>query len=308
MTFVPVTEIESATGLSKEVIRKWESRYGFPSPDRDGNGERLYPLEQVDRLRLMRRLLDTGQRPGKLVSLSQTELESLVGQASEELLQHLAPTDRDEDFLAGCISLLKGQEMAALSQLLEARLDQEGLESFCRLSMPLLLQRVGEAWLGREIRIYEEHLFSQTLTDLLARILLKSKEAWGGHPRLLLATPPGEMHVLGLTLARVLLSLWGADCVMLGAQAPAPEIVDACQALDIHGVALSFSLFYPLRNAQHFLTDLREALPPEVALWAGGMGVARLERRPQGVDLLPSFDQAYAALQTLRSNVAKRAG
>ena len=60
-----IAAVERDTGLSKDVLRMWERRYGFPVPDRDGNGERSYPAEQVERLRLIKRLMDAGHRPGK---------------------------------------------------------------------------------------------------------------------------------------------------------------------------------------------------------------------------------------------------
>ncbi|NBW47360.1 MAG: MerR family transcriptional regulator, partial [Betaproteobacteria bacterium] len=58
-----IASVERDTGLSKDTLRVWERRYGFPQPTRDALGERAYPLEQVERLRLVKRLLDAGHRP-----------------------------------------------------------------------------------------------------------------------------------------------------------------------------------------------------------------------------------------------------
>ncbi|MCK7493491.1 MAG: MerR family transcriptional regulator [Comamonadaceae bacterium] len=35
--------MERDTGLSKDTLRVWERRYGFPLPGRDALGERTYP-------------------------------------------------------------------------------------------------------------------------------------------------------------------------------------------------------------------------------------------------------------------------
>ena len=59
-----IASVERDTGLSKDTLRVWERRYGFPAPGRDARGERLYPLDQVDKLRTLKRLLDLGHRPG----------------------------------------------------------------------------------------------------------------------------------------------------------------------------------------------------------------------------------------------------
>ncbi|PTT81921.1 hypothetical protein DBR42_17435, partial [Pelomonas sp. HMWF004] len=55
---VGIAAVERDTGISKETLRVWERRYGFPAPWRDAAGERLYAPEQVQRLRLIKRLLD----------------------------------------------------------------------------------------------------------------------------------------------------------------------------------------------------------------------------------------------------------
>src|SRR5512147_2478499 len=75
-TDVNIAGAERATGLSKDTLRVWERRYGFPTPHRDAAGERLYPLAQIERLRLLKRLVDAGERPGRLMALAQEELEA----------------------------------------------------------------------------------------------------------------------------------------------------------------------------------------------------------------------------------------
>ena len=51
-----IANVERETGLSKDLLRMWERRYGFPAPTRDANGDRIYPADQVDRLRRIKRL------------------------------------------------------------------------------------------------------------------------------------------------------------------------------------------------------------------------------------------------------------
>ena len=68
-----IAAVERDTGISKDTLRVWERRYGFPSPLRDATGERVYPAAQVQRLRMLKRLLDTGHRPGRVVPLRSDE-------------------------------------------------------------------------------------------------------------------------------------------------------------------------------------------------------------------------------------------
>jgi DNA-binding transcriptional MerR regulator/methylmalonyl-CoA mutase cobalamin-binding subunit len=287
MQFVPVTEIEGATGLSKEVIRKWELRYGFPQPLRDGNGERVYPLDQVERLRLIRRLLDSGMRPSKVVELDKPALETLVAGAS------LAGPVNFTSFQQELFAALKRHDPVQISRLLHVEMQAQGLENFARKIIPQLNILVGEAWLKGELQIFEEHLYAQAVSDFLQTVL----PTIGSGPKILLTTMPGEIHVLGLQLAKLVLTLHGANCLLLGAQTPIPEIIKASRAMQVDVVGLSFSIAQPVRNVARFLGDLRAGLDSAVPIWAGGMGTARLPRRIPGVLAVQGFDQVVEVLE-----------
>ncbi len=71
---VSIAAVERDTGVAKDTLRAWERRYGFPRPLRDAFGERVYPAEQVEHLRLVKRLMDQSQRPGALLRQPIAEL------------------------------------------------------------------------------------------------------------------------------------------------------------------------------------------------------------------------------------------
>ena len=73
-----ISDVERDTGVAKETLRVWERRYDFPQPQRDPFGERVYPNDQVMKLRLIKRLIDLGYRPGKVIPLPSEELNALA--------------------------------------------------------------------------------------------------------------------------------------------------------------------------------------------------------------------------------------
>ena len=75
----PIGDSERDTGIGRDMLRVWERRYGFPDPLRNTKGERVYPERQLRRLQRIRRLLDRGMRPGKLLPLSEDALDGLRG-------------------------------------------------------------------------------------------------------------------------------------------------------------------------------------------------------------------------------------
>ena len=91
-----IAAVERETGLGKDTLRVWERRYGFPQPDRDDKGERLYPTEQVDKLRLIRCLLDRGMRLGRTVELGTSLRQSLLRQGLQRFVSEtVAPLNEE---------------------------------------------------------------------------------------------------------------------------------------------------------------------------------------------------------------------
>ena len=78
VTGIGIGAIAQEIGLTKDTLRVWERRYGFPQPRRSPGGERLYPQEQVTKLRLVKRLLDAGHRPSKVLGQSIDLLQQLA--------------------------------------------------------------------------------------------------------------------------------------------------------------------------------------------------------------------------------------
>lgn len=298
-TLFNIAAVERDVGLSKDVLRVWERRYGFPTPGRDARGERVYPADQVQRLRLIKRLMDQGHRPGRVLAATQEELESALSASRRSRPAGTAPGGQQD--VRELVDLIRGHDAAAYLVALQQRLARQGLRHFVQDTVAPLGCLIGEAWERGQVQVFEEHLF----TELTARTLRQAVAAIppGGAPRVLLTTLPNEPHGMGLLMAEALLALDGAQCVSLGTQTPIVEIAQAAQAYGADVVALSFSAAFPQRQAPALLQHLRATLAPAVELWAGGAGAAAL-RAPEGVLALASLDDALAALREWRERHA----
>jgi len=292
---MPIGTVERDTGLRKDTLRVWERRYGFPRPDRDDHGERIYPAEQVERLRLVKQLIDRGHRPGRLFAASEQELAALCRSASASVTGEPHP---GEGLIRRTIELVKANDIGALRQTLNHAMMRQGLQSFVIDLVVPLNQAVGEAWMNGEFAVFEEHLYTEQLTSLL-RQAIGNLPPGGGRPRILLTTVPDEQHALGLLTAEVVLALEGADCISLGTQTPLFDIQMAARAYQADIVALSFSAAFPARRVGPLIKRLRQFLPTTVELWAGGAGAQRATQAT-GAILLASLPAALAALATWR--------
>ncbi|MFL6658315.1 MAG: MerR family transcriptional regulator [Massilia sp.] len=275
-----ISDVERDTGVPKETLRVWERRYDFPQPERDRHGERLYPADQVMRLRLVKRLLDLSYRPGKIMHLSATELTELVAKAGAEIP---APNSDDPE-LRHCLDLIKGHKMAELRQRLAQAQLHMGLQRFVIDLVAPLSTLVGEAWARGELAVFEEHLFAELLQSVMRNAIFSASQQIGhtpGAPRILLTTVPQERHGLGLLMAEALFVLEGAHCVSLGVQTPLAEIVIAAKTQHADVVALSFSSLITPRAAVDNVTELQARLGSDTQVWAGG-SCAVLARRQLG--------------------------
>jgi len=285
----PIAAVERDVGLSKDVLRVWERRYGFPVPERGSNGERLYSAEQVERLRLIKRLMDQGHRPGRLLASSVDELSALAVPYAKAA--HAAARAGGElDDLVGHITR---HDNDAFVQALQQRLAHDGLQRFVLDTVAPLTLLVGLAWQDGRLQVFEEHRFTEATERVLRQAIAAVPP--GRAPRVLLTSVPAEPHALGLLMAEAVLALEGATCISLGTQTPLPEIGRAAAAHRADIVALSFSAAFPRRRVAAVLAELRAALPHTTALWAGGGGVRRVAAL-SGVELTATWHDALAAL------------
>lgn len=289
---VGIAAVERDIGLGKDTLRVWERRYGFPTPLRDSFGERVYPAEQVAKLRLVKRLMDRGQRPGKLLGQSVEALNEQLGARGAGV-----GADDTADWV---VPLLKQRELDRLRAELSQRLARDGLQRFVIETVPALNRRIGDGWMSGEIEIFEEHLYTEQIQNLL-RSSIHGLSSRGTTPRVLLTTIKDEEHQLGLLMVEALLAANGAACVSLGAQTPVGDIVGAARATGADIVALSFSGACPWRKAGDSLIELRAALPPAVALWAGGAGLAGRARKLAGVRSIDGLGDIAATLADWRA-------
>ena len=291
-----ISSVERDTGLSKDVLRVWERRYGFPLPIRDTNGERSYSADQVERLRLIKRLMDKGHRPGKLIGLT-IEALKIVAPRSAETQQETNASEAGD--LNALLDLIKQHSATGYKQAMQQQLARLGLQRFVQDIVAPLTVRIGQAWENGSLDIFEEHLFAE-LTSRVMRMAIDTLPGGDRWPRVLLATLPDEQHSLGLLMAESLLAFEGAECISLGTQLPLLEIGHAACAQRADIVALSFSSAFSQRQLPVLLKELRSVLRPEVSLWAGGWGISKLGEM-NGILLLPSLDNIVTALMEWRT-------
>jgi len=295
-----IAAVERDTGLSKDTLRVWERRYGFPAPTRDALGERAYPLAQVEKLRLIKRLLDAGHRPGRVVPLPPGELQALV---SSGVSRGGAEAATGSGELPPQLDRIRAHDTRGLRNELTWLLARSGVAHFVVDVVVPLNTAVGDAWMRGQMEIFEEHLYTDAVQRVLRQAIAALPEPPGdGRPRVLLCTLPGEPHGLGLLMAEAMFALEGCECVSLGVQTPPRDIALATAALRADIVGLSFSGCMNPNQVVDSLHELRTQLPAATLLWAGGSAPVLQRRRVEGVLALATLDGIASELQRWRAS------
>lgn len=292
-----IAAVERDTGLGKDTLRVWEKRYGFPVPDRDEHGERLYPIEQVEKLRVIKRLIDNGHRPGKIISLSIEELQILAESNCAGALISV-PADA-VDQLRNHMELIKNHQDEEFKQLMSRQVLSKGLRKFVVDVVAPLNTMVGEAWARGYFEVFEEHLYTETVQKVL-RNSISTLAPSTSRPKVLLTTLPNEPHGLGLLMVECMFALEGAQVVSLGTQTPVYDIAKAALAHKVDLIALSFSSMQSSGVVLDSLEELRSSLPEAIEIWCGGSSTVIRRRSASGFTLLEGLDEIVDQLALWR--------
>ena len=292
--FVSPLEIERETGFGKDQLRKWRQRYGFPPAEAATDGKATFSRKTVDKLLLIKRLLEGGFRPGQVVGKTTSELERL-----KRALGLSVPDVCADESTQALIEQLKHTDLAGFSALLAQERAKRTLLDFIRDTVAPLMIGIGDAWSRDEIDIHHEHLCSCRVERLLHAEIVKLKPKEGLPNILLFALAPGEHHMLGLLMIEAALAEQGAKTINIGSDIPLNNLKLAAISCKADVVALSFSFAYPARDVVPTLLHLRRLLPIRIQIWAGGSGVAGIRKHPKGVRIISDIDEAVAALKEL---------
>jgi methanogenic corrinoid protein MtbC1 len=289
-----IGEVSRRTGVSVDVIRAWERRYGLLAPRRSPSNFRLYTTEDIGRLRLMRLYTE----------------QNMPRWRAAELVQRVVATafDRNPGVPASDVDLAVHALQASLEQFDAAPADRllEGLAAIFPPAVILrdvvlpYLRELGERWRNGAASVAQEHFASSFLESWM----LGAARGWtrAGGRRAVLACVPGEQHVLGLIAFGIALRDLGWSITFLGRDTPLPAASNATAAVRADALVLTATLAESLAAVVDEVVAIAAEQPVLVGgpASAGGVpGIAAARILP--VDVL-------SAAQSLTARVPEPAG
>jgi MerR family transcriptional regulator, light-induced transcriptional regulator len=290
------------TGITTHAIRIWERRYQALAPTRTAGGARLYTDADVQRLRLVKKLLERGYTISAVATLNMAELSRLAPADTVPTPSSTAQTPETDSRARAVIDEL----LAAVSEIdLEraGRVLQQAANAFSPHDLVTTvlaptLNEVGQRWASGELCTASEHAASAMLRTQLGSLL--AAQPVNGKSAVVCTTPAGEQHELGALLAAVVIAMHGRRAIYLGADLPAEQIAQAARLSKAGSVALSL-VGLNAEAARREVEALCKALPPSVQLLVGGRRVAELPGLPERVQVLASLGDLESWLLTAPS-------
>lgn len=281
----PIKIASQRSGLTTHAIRVWEKRYRAVTPIRTKTNRRLYTQADIERLSLLKIATQNGHSIGQIANLSDHQLHDLIAQDETSLGKpNLIPvTHGFQSYIETGINATKQLDSKALQAIL--------VKASVELSQPILIEKVivpimyhiGDLWQQGHLRISHEHMAYAVIRTFLEN-LKTSYTVSPTAPRMVVATPTGQLHELGALIVSTIAAAEGWQVTYLGTSLPSEEIASAILQNEAQAVALS--LIYPGDdpNLNVQLTNLRRSLSPTFPILIGGRAAPSYRSIIQSID------------------------
>jgi len=209
-----IGEFARRVGVSPELLRAWERRYGLLQPIRTEGGFRLYTDDDAERVERMKHALDRG--------LSAAEA------ARSALAQERSTEGALDDARERLVAAGHAYDETAVHTILDEALAAFSLETVLQELILPVLREIGAEWERGTLEVGQEHFAS----NLFRERLLALARLWGrgGGPLAILACAPGERHDIGLIAFGLVLRSHGWRILFLGADTPIETLAQAVAA------------------------------------------------------------------------------
>ncbi|RST75423.1 MerR family transcriptional regulator [Siminovitchia acidinfaciens] len=289
-----IKQVADMTGLSRQVIRKWEERYGLIEPKRLENGYRVYSQTDINKLLKAKKLTEQGQ-PIKQAS----EIVKALFEQNGQLVNEIPDKKMYEPLNEFVLDLLeKGARCSeiGLQFTLQQAYGKLGLEQFISSIAIPFLKEVGDKWERGEWDEYQEAVSSLIFRDYLVQI---RRNYWQNpeSPFALGACLPNEQHEIPLHLLLLQAMIKGWKTQLIGAS-PAPQsiqsLVDRIMP-DI--VLLSATTTAPFDHDPSLFSTMENfaASKPSIEFYIGGEGASRYleNKKTTSIHLVRSLDEVF---------------
>ena len=286
-------------GVSVQVLRAWERRYGIVRPDRTPSGYRLYDETAIDRVRAMRQLVEDGWSASQ--AARQIEAHGLPSSPAPLPRSSESGLGGDSDLSAAFVDAAAALDGPRVEAILDDLFASGSFERVVEQRVMPALRALGDAWAQGMVSVAAEHAASHAVLRRLSAAFEAAGRLDVESP-VLVGLPSGSRHELGALAFATAARRRGIGVVYLGADVPEPSWRDAASVTGARGVVIGIPTVEDRGAAEGVAHAMTET--GDVVVAVGGLGAAGAQL-PDGVIRLPA--DIPSATATLEEALAGRA-
>jgi DNA-binding transcriptional MerR regulator len=280
MQYFNIQVASQLSGVASATIRAWEKRYNAVVPERAENKHRLYSETDIEKLALLFKLTEFGQSIGKIAHLDLNELKdvytTLLHRPYDEKQVITPYHDRMdlEKILRNLYLALASYKLDIISHELEKAKNNLSPRELCLNILIPLFNEIGNKVSRNELSIAQEHALSAVFYFHIGQMVgLHYQTPVDSQRLILITTPEGEHHEMGILGAALLCVHYGVRFIYLGSNLPADALSEAANALQSNAVLIGVSRgngFLGNKTLEEYLEKLNHNLKQKTDIWIGG--------------------------------------
>jgi len=291
-----IHRVAKLTGLSKDVIRVWERRYGIVKPSRSSNRYREYSDEDVALLRFVKVQMAQGATIGGLAEEGRNSLVARMRAATPMSAEEQHPHERLLDELMGALTPL---DKAGFERRLNGAVAVIPFEEAIQRILLPLQRRVGERWHQGHLTVAVEHYVTKLIQQKMFSVMNQLPVNESG-PCVLIGCPEGESHEIGAQAVAYMAASRGCQVYYLGPNLPSSALLEFCERIKPDLVLLSITEIRSEAEAQQQFKEL-EIVSAHWPVAIGGQGARAMGDLLRGtkIDLLDDLTALQNRLMNL---------
>jgi DNA-binding transcriptional MerR regulator len=238
----PIGYVAARCGLTPHVIRAWERRHNAVEPFRTPTNRRLYSDDDIKRLQLLKAATEAGNSIAQIAKLDDTELIETARTTDisfpDTSTAMPALESRPDAYFEACLSAVMVHDAQALDSALDrAAVALPEIALLKDIIVPLI-DKIEQTRTEGLLKLFGEHM-AMSVIRLFLGDMLRSAEVTPQAPKIIVATPTGQMQEHGVLIISAVAMTMGWQPVLLGTSLPAQEISAAIAHTSARLAALS---------------------------------------------------------------------
>lgn len=311
MQYFNIQVASQLSGVASATIRAWEKRYNAVVPERADNKHRLYSEKDIEKLAVLFRLTELGQSIGKIAHLELEKLKelysSLMHRPYDELEVVTPHHDRIdyEKILGNLYIALEAYKIDIISHELDKAKSILNPKELCLHILIPLFHEIGLKVNRNELSVAQEHTISAIVTFHLGQMIGQHyQKKLLRNELILITTPEGELHQIGILGAALLCVQYGMKFIFLGPSLPAQSLAEMANALKPKAILLGATKGHQISDNEtldDYIKKLSAQLLVHSEIWVGGnlKSTAKIALEKKRIPFFSSLEEFDKHLHSL---------